>query len=1155
MARTRSAAARLEEEEQQEEEPTQQAAGTPATSAESEPDQGFMRRIEEMFRQNNDNMKDMVNMMHTLVERHEQRPASPIGEPTRRPYAEVRNPERVNSPSSLFGRTARRGPSPRGPLLTTPPEEQRLDRGGEQRRRQPETIPIGTPQRSRLPIPIDDPFGSDMDDDPFEEFQRRNPHGMRNPRRGNDHDRDRNWDRERRDRGVKLRLKFPKYQGGDPLNWVYQAERFFRYDGTEEDQKVLIASFHLEETALRWFQAADKAHPFNNWEEFSTAICRRFGPTEYDDFQAMLSKIIQKTSVRAYQEEFERISNRVEGWSDSAMKSVYLSGLRPDIQAEVRTLRPQTLEETFALALMVEEKIKASRTMTRSSWTNPRVGQTSGQSKAGAAATNAKPRPPLRLSDDVKRAARPPTRTLTQAQIEERRAKGLCFRCDEKFTPGHRCARAGGTVMLIDSLEDEEAEEDDEAVDDEPEDQETEEEEVPPQISLHAYSGSVAPKTLRVDGLIKKRVVHILIDTGSTHNFLDERLVKQIGLVAEPTSGFDVALGDGAMLKAESICKGITLTIQGNQFKLDVYPLALRGADLVLGTQWLQSLGPVTFDFAEMWVTFRRSGRRVRLDGNRPNQGAALQPLVGFPDAGTHSYLLQLAPTATESTIRTGMPTDLEVLLQEFADLFEEPHGLPPEREHDHRIEIVPGAGPANVRPYRYPHVQKEEISKMVREMLESGIIQPSRSAYSSPVLLVRKKDGTWRFCVDYRALNAITVKDRYPIPVIEELLDELAGAAHFSKLDLRAGYHQIRVRSEDVHKTAFRTHDGHYEFRVMPFGLTNAPSTFQGLMNDLFRPLLRRYVLVFFDDILIYSRSWQEHLEHLAQVLEILRRNQLKLKQSKCLWGQPKVEYLGHVISAAGVEADQSKIRCMIDWPLPKTPKELRGFLGLTGYYRRFVEGYGKIAAPLTLLLRKGEFKWSETATEAFIRLKEAMTTAPVLALPDFAKPFIIECDASGAGLGAVLMQEGRPIAYMSKALSPRTRSLSTYEREMMAIIHAVTKWRPYLIGRRFTVRTDQQSLPYFLEQRIHTPSQQRWVSKLLGYDYELVYKKGAENRVADALSRQPEPAELALLSSPTFPFLSALRTATTADPDLVQVQMELDADPSSHPDLENRF
>jgi len=248
----------------------------------------------------------------------------------------------------------------------------------------------------------------------------------------------------------------------------------------------------------------------------------------------------------------------------------------------------------------------------------------------------------------------------------------------------------------------------------------------------------------------------------------------------------------------------------------------------------------------------------------------------------------------------------------------------------------------------------------------------------------------------------------------------------------------------------------------------------------------------------------------------------------------------LGHIISAKGVEADPSKIKNMVDWPIPTNQRELRGFLGLTGYYRRFVANYGKMAAPLTSLLKKGGFQWTGKATEAFEALKTAMSTATVLALPDFGKPFVVEYYASGKGIGAVLMQEGRPMAYMSKALSNQSRQLSTYEREMLAILHAVTKWRPYLIGQRFTIRTDQRSLPYFMEQRVHTPAQQRWVTKLLGYDYELVYKKGIENRAADALSRQPDTSELASFSAPAFPISSDMWGTNAEDHTMEELESE---------------
>ncbi|KAJ3687882.1 hypothetical protein LUZ61_017046 [Rhynchospora tenuis] len=653
---------------------------------------------------------------------------------------------------------------------------------------------------------------------------------------------------------------------------------------------------------------------------------------------------------------------------------------------------------------------------------------------------------------------------------------------------------------------------------------------------------------MKFKGKIGNVPVCALLDSGSTHSFVNPNVFQEVECNLIQTAPMVVTVANGARMVTDLQCEALQFSIQGHTFEKDVRVLDVTGYDMILGLDWLTSLGPMQVDWGAGRIAFKQGDKDVQLQVReevakikfikdeidlekevkkgseilmaqifstemKEEKTSKVQPVSRVhhssrvhptprvqPSSQVHSALQLHSASQTEvhSDSKPVHP-ELSAVLEQYQAIFEEPTALPPRRAIDHAVPLLPDSKPINQRPYRYSYFQKVEIEKIVTEFLKNQLIQPSSSPFASPVLLVKKKDGTWRMCIDYRQLNSITVKNKYPIPVIDDLLDELKGARVFSKIDLRSAYHQIRMKDDDRYKTAFRTHEGHYEFNVMPFGLTNAPATFQALMNGVFKPYLRRFLLVFFDYILVYSQSMEEHKEHLSLTLEFLSKNQLFAKMSKCEFGLEKIEYLGHIISHNGVATDPKKIEAMCNWPSPRTVKELRGFLGFTGYYRKFVKNYR-----MTDQLKKNSFNWDDKAEKAFNTLKSAMASAPVLAMPDFTQPFVLETDACDKGIGAVLMQNRQPLAYLSKSLGPKSIGLSTYEKEFLALLTAVQKWKHYLIGGPFIIKTDQIALKHLLEQRVNHAMQHKGLCKLMGLDYKIEYKRGVDNKVADALSRR---------------------------------------------------
>ncbi|GKE27061.1 putative nucleotidyltransferase, ribonuclease H, partial [Tanacetum coccineum] len=391
---------------------------------------------------------------------------------------------------------------------------------------------------------------------------------------------------------------------------------------------------------------------------------------------------------------------------------------------------------------------------------------------------------------------------------------------------------------------------------------------------------------------------------------------------------------------------------------------------------------------------------------------------------------------------------------------------LPPQRQVEFRIDLIPGAMPVAKSPYRLAPLEIQELSEKLQELQDKGFIRPSHSPWGAPLLFVKKKDGSLRMCIDYRELNKLTIKNRYSLPRIDDLVNQLQRARYFSKIDLRSGYHQLRVHEEDILKTAFRTRYRHFEFTVMPFGLTNAPAT------------------------------KEDHEVHLKLVLELLKKERLYAKFSKCEFWLQEVHFLGHVVNHNGIHVDPSKIEAVKNWKAPTTPSEIRSFLGLAGYYQRFIANFSKIAKPLTSLTQKNKkYEWGVEQEEAFQTLKDNLCNAPILSLPDGIEDFVVYCDASNQGLGCVLMQRGKVIAYASRQLKIHEKNYTTHDLELGAVVFALKTWRHYLYRTKSVIYTDHKSLKDIFDQKEMNMRQRRWIELFNNYECEIRYHPGKAN------------------------------------------------------------
>ncbi len=589
--------------------------------------------------------------------------------------------------------------------------------------------------------------------------------------------------------------------------------------------------------------------------------------------------------------------------------------------------------------------------------------------------------------------------------------------------------------------------------------------------------------------------VQVLVDSGADDNFIDSDFVKRHNLaVYELALPKEIHAIDGTLLETVTHkTEPLELVLSKNHHEfIELYVITSPLTSVILGIPWLKRHNPhIDWATATIWSW----------------------------SAHCHAHCLKSAvPARTAGALSPPEEIDLPKVPPEYHDLKEvfsktSASTLPPHRPYDCAIDLLPGAPLPTKRLYNLSKPEREAMENYITESVAAGLIRPSSSPVGAGFFFVGKKDGSLRPCIDYTGLNEITIKNKYPLPLIDSAFSPLQGAKIFTKLDLRNAYHLVRIWEGDEWKTAFNTHLGHFEYLVMPFGLTNAPAVFQALVNDVLRDLLNRVVFVYLDDILIFSRSIEEHVQHVRDVLHRLLENKLYVKAEKCDFHVDSVSFLGYVVESGQLRADPAKIEAVKNWPIPSTRKELQRFLGFANFYRRFIRNYSRIAAPLTQLTSsKVSYTWSEAANTAFEHLKTMFTNTPVLIHPDPEQQFVVEVDASDSGVGAVLSQhlpadkKLHPCAFFSRRLSPAERNYDVGNRELLAVVLALQEWRHWLEGaaQPFIIWTDHKNLSYLRTARRLNSRQARWALFLGRFRFTLTYRPGSRNVKPDALSRQ---------------------------------------------------